>query len=233
MISDVEENDLGFTNIWSKSVQLECGILFVNPQLPDDIFFDKLTNVTCANERMLDDSLLLFRQNNTKPFVYSLEHPALESLLSRKGFVHYDTQHVLVNKTKSSTKPKIRKISNDDSVLWTKTFCQAYDCQEWLESVNEIVKNSHNSVEYVLDESANSCMALYQKNSIMGLYCLGTIPSMRNKGLAASLINFAIHEVNQKKLELLMLETYERDNLLDFYAKLGFEKLYQKKVYTI
>ena len=67
----------------------------------------------------------------------------------------------------------------------------------------------------------------------MGLYCLGTVPGMRNKGLAASLIDFGINEVNQRNLEFLMLETYEKDNLLDFYTKLGFEKLYQKKVYTI
>lgn len=233
MIQKVEENDLGFTSIWSKPKQLECGILFINQQLPDDIFFDKLTNITCTSEKMLDDAVSLFRKYNTKPFVYSLDYAELESLFSKKGFVHYDTQHALVKKATSSTKPKVRKISHDDSMLWARTFCQAYDCQEWLDAVDGIVKNSLTLVEYILDESASSCMALYQKNSIMGLYCLGTVPGMRSKGLATSLIDFAIHEVNQKNLEFLMLETYEKDNLLAFYTKLGFEKLYQKKIYTI
>jgi len=229
----VEENDRGFTGIWSKPIQLECGILFINQQLPNDIFFDKLTNITCTSGKMLDDAVSLFRKYNTKPFVYSLGYPELESLLSKKSFVHYDTQYVLMKKTTPSTKPKARKISHDDSMLWARTFCQAYDCQEWLEAVDGIVKNSLTSVEYILDESASSCMALYQKNSIMGLYCLGTVPGMRNNGLATSLIDFAIHEVNQRNLDFLMLETYEKDNLLAFYTKLGFEKLYQKKVYTI
>ncbi len=233
MIQKVEENDLGFTSIWSKPIQLECGILFINQQLPNDIFFDKLTNITCTSEKMLDDVVSLFRKYNMRPFVYSLDYPDLESLLSTKSFVHYDTQHVLAKKTMPPTKPNVRKISHEDSMLWARAFCQAYDCQEWLEAVDGIVKNSLTSVEYILDESGSSCMALYQKNSIMGLYCLGTVPGMRNKGLATSLIDFAIHEVNQKKLEFLMLETYEKDNLLAFYTKLGFEKLYQKKVYTI
>ena len=76
-------------------------------------------------------------------------------------------------------------------------------------------------------------MVLYEKNSILGLYCLGTVPSGRKQGYAASLIDFALHEVHSRNLEFLMLETYERDDLSKFYANLGFEDIYQKNIYTI
>jgi ribosomal protein S18 acetylase RimI-like enzyme len=76
-------------------------------------------------------------------------------------------------------------------------------------------------------------MALYEKNSLLGLYCLGTIPSMRRKGLAESLIGFAQSEVSRRKLKFLILETYQRDNLLGFYSKLGFQEIYRKNIYTI
>ena len=46
MIDKIESNDLGFTAIWSKTTQLECGTLFMNTRLSDDFFFDKLTNIT-------------------------------------------------------------------------------------------------------------------------------------------------------------------------------------------
>jgi hypothetical protein len=59
------------------------------------------------------------------------------------------------------------------------------------------------------------------------------MPDKRNRGTATSLIDFASGEVNSKNLEFLMLETYGKDNLLEFYSKLGFERVYSKTVFTI
>ncbi|TLX92884.1 MAG: GNAT family N-acetyltransferase [Thaumarchaeota archaeon] len=233
MIPTIEENDLGFTDLWCKRIQLECGTVFINQELPNDIFFDKLTKITCTSEKMLNEAASLFHKYGMRPFVYCLDYPELEDLLRRKNFILYDIQHVLVKKTLPVTKPEVHKISQGDSMLWAKIFCQAYDCPEWLYVVDGIVKNSLKSADYIVDESNSSCMALYQKNLVMGLYCLGTVPARRNQGFASSLIDFALQEVGQRKLEFLMLETYEKDNLLDFYVKLGFEKLYQKSIYTI
>ena len=233
MIPTIEENDLGFTGLWGKRIQLECGTLFINQELPNDIFFDKLTKITCTSEKMLDETVLLFHKYGMRPFVYCLDYPELEDLLCRKNFILYDIQHVLVKKTLPLAKAGVHKVSHGDSMLWAKIFCQAYDCPEWLNAVDGIVKNSLKFADYIVDESNSSCMALYQKNLVLGLYCLGTVPETRNHGLASSLIDFALHEVSQRKLEFLMLETYEKDNLLDFYVKLGFEKLYRKSIYTI
>lgn len=233
VISQVEENDLGFTGFWAQATNLECGTFFFNSDLPNDIFFDKLTNVTCTNESMIDDALALFHKYETTPFAYSLNYPEFEEVLRKKHFTHYDTQHVLSKNGTSLNDFKIYRITNGDSMLWSKTFCNAYDCYEWIAPVDKIVRNSLSSIEYYVDESMSSCMALYEKNSLLGLYCLGTIPKMRKKGLAESLINFAQSEINQRKLKFLMLETYGRDNLLGFYSKLGFEEIYHKNIYTI
>ena len=233
MIQQVESNDNGFTGIWSDIQQLECGTLFLNPKLSDDLFFNKLTNVTCTSEKMLDESLEKFQKNHSKPYIYSFNYPEFENMLEKKGFVYYDTQYVLKKRTLPAKKPKCVKISHDDVSIWTRIFCDAYDCQEWTESINSILENSLSSVDYYIDESKSSCVALYEKNSILGLYCLGTIPNRRRQGTATSLIDFALHEVDSRNLEFLMLETYERDNLSKFYSNLGFDRLYAKKIFTI
>lgn len=233
MMQKIESNDHGFTGIWSNASQLECGTLFLNPKLPDDIFFDKLTNVTCISEKTIAESIEQFQKNHSKPYIYSLNYPEFEDFLKRKGFVYYDTQHVLKKRTLPSKKPDVTKITSDNITTWTSIFCEAYDCQEWTEPVNSILENSLSSIEYFVDESNSSCVALYEKNSILGLYCLGTMSSRRKRGSAASLIDFALHEVHSRNLEFLMLETYERDNLLKFYSRLGFENVYQKTIYTI
>lgn len=233
VISQVEGNDLGFSSLWAQSLHLECGTFFFNPELLNDIFFNKLVNITCTSESMINDALGLFHKYKTTPFVYSLNYPELESVLRKKNFTHYDTQHVLKKNPVPSGVSKVYKITSDDSMLWSKTFCSAYDCYEWIVPVDRIVKNTLSSIEYYVDESISSCMALYEKNSILGLYCLGTILNMRRIGLAESLINYASAEVHRRKLKFLMLETYQRDNLLDFYSKLGFEEIYQKNIFAI
>lgn len=235
MISKIEEIDQGFTGIWSKTISLECGTLFVNKNLPNDLFFDKLTNVTCLSEKMVDEAISLFKKYNTRSYVYVLNNQELEKMLVKKGFELYDTQHVLKKNPDSNLERSvIHHIAKKDSLLWAEIFCKSYDCLEWVDEVNSIVRNSVSQIEYLVDSEYNaSCVALYEKNSILGLYCLGTIPKYRKKGLGKSLVNYALSQVKRKNLDFLMLETYERDNLIEFYSKLGFEKTYEKKIYAI
>ena len=233
MIQQIESNDEGFTGTWSSTTKLDCGILFLNPKLKDDLFFNKLSSITCISEKTIDESILQFKKNNSRPHVYSLNYPELENMLKRKRFVYHETQHVLKNRRLPLKKPQVTIISSDKISLWTDIFCKSFDCPTWKTPVESILKDSIESVQYVVDKSESSCMALYEKNSILGLYCLGTMPSKRGQGIAASLIDFALHEVNSRNLESLILETYQSDNLLKYYSKLGFEQVYQKKIFTI
>lgn len=233
MMHKIEENDLGFTGLWSSAKKMNCGTLFLNPSLANDIFFNKLSNVSCLDEKMIDKSIEHLHHINSTPYVYSVNYAELEQLLERKGFAYFDTLHALKNSSSSNKKTNAIKITRENISLWVDVFCKAYDCPEWANAVAKIIENSLHDVDYFVDESGGSCMALYAKNSVLGLYCLGTIPSKRNKGLASLLVDFALNEVKSRNLESLILETYQKDNLLEFYSKMGFEKVYAKKVYTI
>jgi hypothetical protein len=233
MNSKIEEIDSIFSGIWSTRKKMECGDLFLNSNLLDDVFFNKLTNITCISESMITDTIDEFKKYNSKVFVYSLNYSELDKFLLEKNFTHYDTQHVLKKNSYSSTKNDLEKISPTKSMIWANIFCNSYDCMDWLETVNSIVKNSTSQIEYYVDTTHSACMALIEKSSILGLYCLGTLPEKRKQGLASLLIDFASWKVKQEKLDFLMLETYEKDDLLKFYEKLGFENLYHKTVYTI
>ena len=233
MMSKIESNDMGFTGMWSSKTKFDCGILYSNPKFSDDVFFNKLTGVTCVSEDMVDKAIDHFRKNNLVPYVYSVNYPEFDSLLEKKGFSHYDIQHVLKRRITHTEETGAVKITHDSIDVWTQIFCKAYDCPTWSESVTSILEKSLQSVGYFVDESGSSCMALYEKDSVLGLYCLGTVPNKRNRGTATSLIDFASSEVHSKNLEFLMLETYGKDNLLEFYSKLGFEQVYSKTVFTI
>lgn len=233
MISKVEEVDSAFSEIWASKKKMECGDLFLNTRLLDDVFFNKLANVTCISESMINEVIQEFKKINSRVFVYSLNYPEFENFLLQRGFNYYDTQYVLKKEKIYSTKKELEKILPANSMIWSEIFCHAYDCIDWLETVNSIVKNSTSKIGYYVDETHGSCMALLERNSILGLYCLGTMPEKRKQGLASSLIDFAMWKVNDEKLDFLMLEVYQKDKLLEFYKKLGFKILYEKKVYTI
>jgi len=233
MISKIEDNDNTFTGFWSNAENLECGTLFLNHTMSNDIFFDKLTNITCLSEKMVKYAVEKFYENDSKPYVYSIEYPELSNLLEKLGFRYYDTQYALCKKGLQSQNHNITRIGQKEIDLWASIFCEAYDCKEWKSAVDLVLKNSQSSVEYYVDNSYSSCMALYEKNSILGLYCLGTIPDKRRQGIAKSLIDFALSEVKSRGLDFLLLETYGKDNLMNFYSKLGFDTVYEKTVYTI
>lgn len=233
MTQKIEEIDSTFTEIWSTKKKMECGDLFLNSNLSDDVFFNKLTNITCLSESMINESINEFKKHNSKVFVYSLNYHDLDKFLLERNFSYYDTQHVLKKNSHTSTKNEVEKISPTKSMIWARIFCNSYDCMDWLETIDSIVKNSATQIEYYIDKTQNACMALIKKSSILGLYCLGTLPEKRKQGIASSLIDFALEKVTQEKLDFLMLETYGKDDLLKFYEKLGFENLYQKTIYTI
>ncbi len=233
LIQRLEAVDLAFTGFWSKPIILKFGTLYLNQDLPNDIFFNKLTNLSCIDDKAIKESLDLFEKHHTTPYIYTLNRPDFEQKLLEKNFKLHDTQQVLVKSPSSEKASTVHRTSDNESMTWSKIFCKSYDCIEWLDSVNNLVKNSSDTIGYYIDKSMSSCIALYEDNSMLGLYCLGTVPKMRNKGYAASLIDFALSEVKRRNLEFLMLETYQRDKLVDFYFKLGFKEIYKKNIFTI
>src|SRR5215472_10785163 len=114
MIEQIEQNDSGFSKIWSKAKNLDCGTLFLNSKLTDDLFFNKLTNITCLSEKMIDIAVEQSRIANSKPYLYALNFPDLETLLKTKKFIYYDTQHALHKKEPTQTSANATKISMEN-----------------------------------------------------------------------------------------------------------------------
>lgn len=212
-------------------MHLRCGDFFFNPELAGDPFFCKITNITCLDEDAPADFIAQFKKYRMTPYLYLEADSEFEKRFENQ-FKLYDTQHVLIKPHGTVNQVHACQVTPQTSTVWTDIFCRAYDCSNWFLTVDRIVNKSMGSIGYYVDESYNSCVALIETGSILGLYCLGTAPEMRGRGHAASLIEFAMSELDRKGLDFLMLETYGRDNLLDFYSKLGFEEAYRKKVYT-
>ena len=229
--SRIEGLDLAFTGMWSQSLRLGYGTFFWNSEMANDPFFDKLADISRLDDKEVGDSLQLFEKHGSVPYFYLLERPDLEKDLQERGFRLYDIQRALARKPGGKA-TGVRRIVEGGALEWSKVFCSAYDCAEWEAVVARTVRRTLDKIEYYLDEPGTSCVALYAQESLLGLYCLGTVPGERGKGHATSLADFAAGEASRRGLDFLVLETYERDALAGFYSRLGFEEVYRKKVYT-
>jgi len=81
------------------------------------------------------------------------------------------------------------------------------------------------------NNSPAGCTALFEKNSLLGLYCLGTLAKYRSKGIATALIAVSADIAKEKDLKLF-LQSFKADGLINYYVKRGFTQIYTKEIYT-
>jgi len=74
-------------------------------------------------------------------------------------------------------------------------------------------------------------LALYETENICGVYCVGTILSYRQKGVASRMIKFA-YELSREKAKRLGLQTFLSDSLEGYYIDRGFKRMYLKDVFV-
>ncbi len=239
MIEEMEDNENSFVALWSDKVRLYCAILYANSVMADDPFFNRVTGITCKEFcAMLDSAEGEFAKRKVKPFVYCLSNERLKAELQKRGFVLYDTMSVLLYegryKLKHSTDIVIEKIHRNKIDEWVDLFCSSFDSEEWRDEIVYRISNSFNMLQLYVAYVKNSpagCVALFKKNSLLGLYCLGTLAKYRRAGIAAALISMSADIANKNGLKLF-LQSFKADGLINYYVKRGFTQIYTKEIYT-
>ena len=90
-----------------------------------------------------------------------------------------------------------------------------------------VEKRSTTLLEAKLDGAVAGVMAIFRTPSLAGIYCVGTVPRFRRRGVAGSLLRRA-SEIATAESRLMMLQTLRSDRVEEFYKKRGFTRLYQK-----
>ncbi len=239
MIEEMEDNENSFVALWSDKVKLDCATFYANSVMADDPFFNRVTDITCKEfGTMLDLAESEFVKRNVKPFVYCLSNERLKAELQKRGFVLHDAMPVLLYegryKLKYPTDIVIEKIDRNKIDDWVDLFCSSFDSEGWREEIKYRISDSFNILQlYVayVKSSPAGCVALFKKNSLLGLYCLGTLAKYRRAGVAAALISASADIANKIGLKLF-LQSFKADGLINYYVKRGFTQIYTKEIYT-
>jgi len=72
-------------------------------------------------------------------------------------------------------------------------------------------------------------LALFETENIGGVYCVGTMPKFRRRGVASTMLKFA-YELTREGGKKLALQTFLTDTLERFYMQMGFRRVYLKEV---
>jgi len=77
------------------------------------------------------------------------------------------------------------------------------------------------------------CCLLFPTNEALGVYCLGTDPRYRNRGIASSIIDYAITYAKMNGFDFIGLQALHSDRIQGFYQRRHFKKVYTNTIYSL
>lgn len=126
---------------------------------------------------------------------------------------------------------EIQDIGLNETDLWSRAYLESFYGELSLlpkvkRRVRSTVRRKSNRLLLAKrGKEAVGTMALHTERGYTGLYCLGTVPSMRKRGIAGSLLTVAERHAEQKGTRLI-LQLFKSDGVAKFYTDRGFRTVY-------
>ena len=157
--------------------------------------------------------------------------------LQASGYRPVDTMTVLLSispvKPASPVHVTIRERPAGDS--WTRAYLEAfYGDQELAPHVTPVVArlqklNAVTLLEAVVGDETAGVLAIFRTHGLAGVYCVGTIPEHRRKGVAGALLSKA-KAIAGAEGRHLFLQSLASDGSLRYYLERGFRVMYSKQL---
>ncbi|MDQ4074081.1 MAG: GNAT family N-acetyltransferase, partial [Thermoproteota archaeon] len=162
-------------------------------------------------------------------------------------FVHYPA----LKETMNDIDWRVHDKNNRISILtelneldnWIKVYCNSFNLENKSGIVFDILKKNFKKFIFVLysdnydgenkRKMPAGCCLLYPYKNAVGLYCLGTVKEFRNKNIASRIIQYSILQSLKNDYQWFILQTLKSDNLLPFYERHGFCKIYSNKIFGL
>ena len=166
----------------------------------------------------------------------------VRSYLSKRGYAVADRMLVMEarGRAKTSPNPEVEvtvvgpSSRGKELQEWTRVYLQAfYGDQRLSDTVNGIMRKAakDRKVSVILarvGKTPAGCAVMYRSaGAVAGAYCIGTAPSFRGRGVAATMVG-RMRDLAQGEKRRLVLQTLASDSAEGFYLKQGFGLAYTK-----
>jgi GNAT superfamily N-acetyltransferase len=253
----IEENESEFSSLWAQRFkEIKCADFYVNADFPGDYFFNKTKILyPCSNTHLLiRQAKRIFFSNNLDCFIHSHEGLAFENtnnILEDAGFSFVDTMLVFstgqdtlnVAESQSGYKTdlvRIIAVDKESVPIWVDVFCKAFNAEDWYHQIYNLTATNYSrfNLQLLMIRSDSvfvpaACALLFCHKKVLGLYCLGTLPKFRRKGLASQILKSSILTARDKRMKLFFVQSFMNDGYATMYNKAGLDMEYKKRVYAL
>lgn len=253
----IEENESEFSSLWAQRFkEIECADFYVNADFPGDYFFNKTKILSpCSNTHLLiTQAKRIFFSNNLDCFIHSHEGPEFENtnnILEEAGFscvdtmlifsTGQDTLHITESKSRYETDlVQIITVDKESVSIWVDVFCKAFNAEDWYSQIYNVTATNYSrfNLQLLMIRSDSvfvpaACTLLFCHKKVLGLYCLGTLPKFRRKGLASQILKSSILTARDKGMKLFFAQSFRNDGYATMYNKAGLDMEYKRRVYAL
>ena len=184
----------------------------------------------------------VFEHRNLRPCVYlpvTDDFSTLGERLVARGYRITDRMSVMeLRKPSFQVNPEIsvEVTRPPDAKKWCEVYLRSfYGDLQLLSPTLEVVRKSMESrnvsfVSALHERSIVGTLAMYKSREIVGIFCVGTMPSFRKMGVANTVMRFA-SDISKEMGATMILQTMLSDNVERLYLKMGLVASYRKEVY--
>lgn len=246
MKNELELNEREWFSLWGKVHNDKNLEIIYNPVFKDDPLFNNVSQIKLngnSSLKIINNFEEFFKKIDVNPAIQISsfdDSKEIEEHVIDRGYNLYDELIVMnykLNSDKYDIPNNIRKIKFNEINKWCDACIDCFEIENsWKIEMKDKVNNLflRNDIVFLgnFDDDKITGIASIYSNKISGLYFLGTIPEVRNRGIASLIIKEIINECKNNNVEFLCLQTLKSAKLEEYYSKKGFRTKYIKKIYV-
>ncbi len=232
---DLELNELGWWANWATAQRLGRDAYLLSSEDFPEVFFNRGVLLSCDSEPSLKGLEALSRTMGATPAltVFGSCQGMIRTLVA-SGYQRKDTFVVMIAAPGvGAYGRRVEARPAENARDWAEAYLKAFYGEVRLlpavaKIVGPLVKDGSTTLlEAEVDGKVAGTLAAFRTEGLMGVYCVGTVPEFRRRGVAGALLAHA-RALASSEGRTILLQTLESDGVVPFYQRRGFRILYRK-----
>lgn len=237
---DLELNELKWWSNWAKLRRLGKGAYLLTSDQFREQFFNRALFADCrAASVFAGKAEKELRRLGLPPAMTVNRACAIATKkLLRSGYRVTETMTVMVSRGNSNPRAtgefEVLRTTARTASEWSKAYLLSfYGSDSLMSAVTKIVGHLVTTrvvtlLEARKDSAVAGVLAIFRTPHLAGVYCVGTLPEFRRRGVAGTLLGEATI-IAASEGRRLVLQTLKSDGVEEFYVKRGFVAAYEKQ----
>lgn len=236
----LELNELAWWSNWATLRWLNRDAHVLTSKEFREPFFNRAGFLTC---RTVAPSLVkveaCFKDARLRPTVL-LQDSCSSGIrtLARAGYATADKMSVMAMERpefRTNDAVTVKRVGRSGVSTWSRAYLRSFYGNDRLFSkVSTVVarlvgRRGVTLLEGLMGGAVAGVLAIQRTRGLAGVYCVGTVPQFRRRGVSGTLIS-AAEAISSREGRQLILQTLESDGVERFYLHGGLRRLYAKNV---